>query len=369
MSSDESLQTIVIGGGQAGLAAGYFLAQQGARFVILDENDRPGQAWRRRWDSLRLFTPSQFNGLPGMRFPGPDYAFPTKDEVADYLTAYAQAFSLPVRYGVKVERLRRAGQGYEVTAGQARILAQNVIVATGPFHFPYTPPLSRDLAADILQVHSQDYRNPAQVAVRDVLVVGAGNSGAEIALELAKAGKRVWLAGRNVGRIPADRLGKAFGGRPYWWFISRVLSESTPIGRKMRSNVLYHGSPLIRAERRQVEAAGVETTPRLRGARGGQPELDDGRTLPVEAVVWATGYRPDFRWIDLPVFDEHGYPRHQRGVVPEAPGLYFAGLPFQTALSSALIGGVGSDARYVVSQTLRRDPVAYPANLESVQTP
>jgi putative flavoprotein involved in K+ transport len=181
-------------------------------------------------------------------------------------------------------------------------------------------------------------------------VVGAGNSGAEIGLELARAGKRVWLAGRDVGRIPADRLGKAFGGRLYWWIISRVLSVDTPIGRKMKSNVHYHGAPLIRASRQEIVDAGVESTPRVSGIRFGKPQLEDGRSLSVDGVIWATGFRPDYKWINLPVFDETGYPRHRRGIIQEAPGLYFVGLLFQTALSSALLGGVGAEARYIVQQ-------------------
>lgn len=214
MSMDESYQTIVIGGGQAGLAAGYFLAQQDERFAILDENKRNGEAWRNRWDSLRLFTPSKYNGLPGMPFPKLDFYFPTKDEVADYLEAYAREFKLPVLHGVKVEALTRNNQGYRLSTGAGSFHARNVIVATGPYQKPYTPGFAQELDPAILQVHSSAYCNPAQIPVQNVLVVGAGNSGAEIGLELARAGKRVWLAGRDVGRIPADRVGRVLGGRP-----------------------------------------------------------------------------------------------------------------------------------------------------------
>jgi putative flavoprotein involved in K+ transport len=347
---DERFQTIVVGGGQAGLASGYFLAQQGENFLILDEGLHTGDAWRGRWDSLRLFTPSQFNGLPGLPFPKPDYYFPTKDEVAGYLENYASQFNLPVRHGVKVEALHRDETGYRLSTGSSSLFARNVIVATGPYHQPYTPAFSRQLDPGIVQLHSSAYCNPQQIRVESVLVVGAGNSGVEIALELAKNGKRVWLAGRDVGRIPADNLGKALGGRPYWWFISRVLSVDTPVGRKMRSNVLYHGSPLIRAQRQNLVEAGVECVGRVAGVHSGKPQLEDDRGLAVEAVIWATGFRPDFKWIELPVFDEFGYPLHQRGIVQEAPGLYFVGLPFQTALSSALLGGVGADAAYVAGK-------------------
>lgn len=357
MSMEEALQTIVVGGGQAGLAAGYFLARKSGAageagssrvMAIFDENKRTGQAWRNRWDSLRLFTPAKFNGLPGKPFPKPDFYFPGKDEVADYLEAYAAQFHLPVRPGVRVERLARSEEGYRLLTNAGSFSARNVIVATGAYQKPYTPDLAQEIDPAIVQIHSSAYCNPAQVAARKVLVVGAGNSGAEIGLELARAGKQVWLAGRDVGRIPADQLGRVLGGRPYWWLISRVLSVNTPIGRKMRADILHHGAPLIGASPQAVTAAGIERVPRVAGAPGGQPRLEDGRSLAVEAIIWATGFRPNFGWIDLPVFDETGYPRHQRGVVPTAPGLYFVGLPFQTALSSALLGGVGADARYVV---------------------
>jgi putative flavoprotein involved in K+ transport len=255
-----------------------------------------------------------------------------------------------VRHNTKVEALTHNGQGYRLSTISGSFHARNVIVATGPYQKPYTPVFARDLDPAILQLHSSAYCNPQQIPVQNVLVVGAGNSGAEIGLELAKAGKRVWLAGRDVGRIPADRLGRAFGGRLYWWFISKVLSVDTPIGRKMKSNVHYHGAPLIRASRQEVAEAGIESTPRVSGTLSGKPQLEDGRSLPAEGVIWATGFHPDYKWIDLPVFDKQGYPRHQGGLVQGAPGLCFVGLLFQTALSSALLGGVGAEARHLVQQ-------------------
>lgn len=350
MSMEAAFDTIVIGGGQAGLAAGYFLAQKGKDFIILDEASRTGESWRNRWDSLRLFTPSQFDGLPGLPFPKPAFYFPTKDEVADYLECYAGQFHLPVRHNAKVETLRRSKDGFYVAVGTGHFTAQNVIVATGAYHKPYTPPFASQIDPGIFQLHSFAYRNPAQVPAENVLVIGAANSGAEIALDLIRANKQVWLAGRNVGSIPANTAGKLFGGRPYWWFTSRLLSVDTPVGRKMRPQMLTHGTPLIRARRKEIAQAGVELAPRLSGVQSGKPQLEDGRILPVEGIIWATGYHPDFSWIDLPVFDEQGYPRHQRGAVHEAPGLYFVGLHFQTALSSALLGGVGADAAYIAGQ-------------------
>jgi putative flavoprotein involved in K+ transport len=358
MSMDEQVKTIVIGSGQAGLAAGYYLSQRGARsagndsFLILDENMRTGDSWRRRWDGLRLFTPAKYNSLPGKRFPGADFYFPTKDEAAAYLEDYAGSFNLPVRHNVKVLRLSRDQAGYQVSTSVGSLRAKNVIIATGAYQKPFTPAFARELDPAIFQVHSAAYCNPQQVPAQNVLVVGAGNSGVEIALELARAGKQVWLSGRNVGRIPANRLGRILGGRPYWFLISRVLSIHTPMGRKMRDVVLHHGAPLIRANMQEVTGAGIVSAPRVKDVVSGKPELEDERALPVDGIIWATGFRPDYSWIDLPIFDVTGYPRHQRGVVAEVPGLYFTGLPFQTALSSALLGGAGSDAEYIVRKIL-----------------
>ena len=350
-NTEEAFDTIVVGGGQAGLAAGYYLAQRGERFVILDDRLRTGKSWRGRWDSLRLFTPSQLNALPGMPFPAASFTFPSKDDAADYLEAYVEAFHLPVRHGVKVETLSRSEQGYRLTAGTASYSARNVIVATGAYQSPHSPAFAAELDPAILQLHSSAYCNPEQIPVQSVLVVGAGNSGAEIALELARAGKQVWLAGRDVGRLPVDApIGKAFDGRLFFWVISRVLSVGTPMGRRFMAKLFDHGAPLGSVRRQEVAEAGVELTPRVSGVQSGKPQLEDGRILPAQAVVWATGYRPDFSWIDLPIFGQDGYPRHTRGVVEDAPGLYFVGLQFQTAVSSSLLGGVGADAEYVTAQ-------------------
>jgi putative flavoprotein involved in K+ transport len=350
MSRDESFDIIIIGGGQAGLAAGYYLTQRKENYIILDEHTRTGDTWRQRWDSLRLFTPSQNNYLPGMKFPKPDFYFPTKDEAADFLETYARHFSLPVRYGVKIENLNRNGAGYKLSAGDTTFQATKVIVATGAYHTPHIPAVAKEFNSNLFQMHSINYRNPTDVPVKDLVVVGAGNSGAEIALELSKAGKNVWLAGRDVGLIQANKYARLLGGKPYWWFLRRVMTTRTPLGRKMKANVLIHGNPLVRLRREEIAAAGVEFTPRLVGSNSGHPQVDGGRVLPAGGILWATGFHPDYQWIKLPIFDESGRPRHVRGVVPEAPGLFFLGLHFQTGLTSSLLGGVGEDAKYITSQ-------------------
>ena len=350
-STDESFDTIVIGGGQAGLAVGYFLARQGGNFIILDDNSRTGDSWRKRWDSLRLFTPSQFNGLPGMPFPKPDNYLPSKNEVADYLEEYAKQFNLPIRHSIKVKTLSRDGKGYHIVADAFTFSARNVIVATGAFQLPYTPAIASELDPAIFQLHSSAYCNPQQTPGQSVLIVGAGNSGVEIALELVKDGRQVWLAGRDVGLLPSNRpLARIFGGRPLWWFMSHVLTVNTPIGRKVSAGTVHHGTPLGRVRREDVAQAGVRLLPRVSGVQSGKPQIEDGRVLAVDSVIWATGLRPDYHWINLPIFEEHGSPRHSRGVVQDMPGLYFVGLMFQTGLTSALLGGVGADAAYIAGQ-------------------
>ncbi len=330
------------------------LHAKGENFIILDKNPSTGDVWRGRWDSLRLFTPSQFDGLPGMPFPKSKNYFPPKDEVADYLEEYARQFNLPVSHNIKVESLQRNGRNFQISAGSARFTARNVIIATGPYQASYSPSFSKELDPEILQLHSSAYINPKQLPVNSVLVVGSGNSGAEIALELSKVGKQVWLAGRDVGRVPSNsRLGKLFDGRPLWWFLTHVLTTNTPMGRKMQASLSHHGAPLGRICRDDIARAGVIFTPRMSGVHTGKPQLMDGRILPAEGVIWATGFQPDYSWIKLPILDEYGYPEHSRGIVQNAVGLYFIGLPFQTGLNSSLLGGVGKDAAYIAAQVAR----------------
>jgi putative flavoprotein involved in K+ transport len=359
----ERYETVVVGGGQAGLATGYHLARLGRPFVILDAGQRVGDAWRARWDSLRLFTPARYSGLPGMGFPAAAWHYPTKDEVAEYLETYAARFQLPVRAGVRVDGLTRQGDRYLVTAGERRFEAANVVVASGAYHLPLVPSFAAELDPGILQLHSSGYRRPAQLQEGGVLVVGAANSGAEIAVELSGA-HRIWLSGRHPGSEPTragTRLDRLLTP-PFWFFISQVLTVDTPIGRKLRPKLMGAGTPLARVRRRDIAAAGIERVPRTAGARDGLPVLEDGRALEVANVVWCTGYRPDFSWIDLPVTDDDGQPRHDRGVVAGQPGLYFVGLFFQSAVSSALVGGVGRDADQIVVRIAARKPAKVDAS-------
>ncbi len=353
----ERIETIVIGGGQSGLAVGYHLTRRGRPFVILDANDRIGDSWRKRWDSLRVFTPARINGLPGMPFSAPSSSFPTKDEVADYLAAYAARFKLPVRTGVRVDGLSRVGDRFVVTSGDRRFEADNVVVGTGWFHNPRVPVFARELDSAIMQMHSSEYRNPSQLREGGTLIVGAGNSGAEIALEVSR-GHPTWLSGRDTGHEPVrpgsgpDRLVTAL----MWFAAMHVLTVKTPIGRKVQRMFRSRGIPLGRVRRKDVTAAGVELVPRTAGVRDGSPVLEDGRVLDVANVIWCTGLAPDFRWISLPIFNEDGDPMHDRGVVESESGLYFIGMYFLYALASVLIGGVGRDAEHVARHIASRPP-------------
>jgi putative flavoprotein involved in K+ transport len=358
MHSDgaERFETVIIGGGQAGLAAGYHLAKRGVPFVILDASERIGDAWRNRWDSLRLFTPAKYDGLPGWRFPASKWTFPTKDEMADYLEAYAERFDLPVRSGVSVNGLSRDGDRYMVVSGERRFEADRIVVATGAERVPKLPPFAFELDTGIVLLHSSDYRNPGQLREGDVLVVGLGNSGAEIAFELSKS-KRTWLSGKPSGQIPVRHGSRAsrFGFPIFRFAGTHVLTKGTPIGRKVGPKVATMAAPLVRVKTKDLVAAGVERVPRVVGVRDGMPVVEDDRVLEVANVIWCTGYRQEFSWIDLPIFGEDGEPVHDRGVVVSEPGMYFMGLIFQYAVASDVIPGVGRDAKYIAKHIATRE--------------
>jgi len=351
----ERIGTVIIGGGQAGLAVGYHLARRERSVVILDANERIGDSWRERWDSLRVFTPARYDGLPGWSFPAPAWSYPTKDEVADYLESYAARFRLPVRTGMRVDGLTRKDGGYVVTSGLSRYEADNVVVATGGYQSRRIPVFASELDPNITQLHSSEYRNPSQLREGGVLVVGAGNSGAEIALE-SSPDHQTWLSGRDTGQEPvrAGSLSDRLFTPPFWFLLSHVLTVRTPIGRRVRHQLSNRGLPLARVRRKDLIRARVERVPRVTGVRDGLPMLADGAVLDPANVIWCTGFVPDFGWIDLPVFDQDGGPRHERGVVRSEPGLYFIGLFFLSTGSSSLLGGVGRDAghiaRHIASQ-------------------
>jgi putative flavoprotein involved in K+ transport len=355
--ADQYFEVVIVGAGQAGLATGYHLKRLGVDHLILDENEEVGAAWRNRWDSLRLFTPGRYNSLPGMPYPGPPHSLPGKDDIAEYLKAYRARFELPVRTEVKVNRLSFDGDRYLVETGDGQITTNNVVVATGAFHHPRVYDFANLLSPDIVQMHSSDYRRPSQIPEGPVLVVGAGQSGAEIALDLVEQ-HQVWLSGEDHGEEPvrpgsaADRL-----VTPIMVFAAtKVINVANPIGRRMRDHFLNppRGIPRAGGTRKRIREAGIEWVGRVVGATDGLPQLEDGRIVDVAGVIWTTGFRPDYGWIELPIFDDFGYPVHERGVVKSQSGLYFMGLLFQRTLSSALLVGVGKDAEYVAGQIVAR---------------
>ncbi|WP_433161024.1 flavin-containing monooxygenase [Kribbella sp. CA-247076] len=344
-------ETVVIGAGQAGLSAGYHLAKRGKPFIILDGAQEVGGSWLNRWDSLRLFTPAGRDNLPGTKFGG-GYTFPSKNEMVAYLQRYAEQHQLPVRLDTRVDGLFREGDGFRVTAGTESFEADNVILATGVHRVPKIPDFAGELSSDIVQLHTAGYRNPDQLQPGTVLIVGAGNSGAEIGVEVGMTHK-VLLAGRNVGYLPIEM--RSWQGKVMfpliWWVWEHVLTETKKPGRKVQAEALKeHGQFLIRQKEKDLLAVGIERVPRITGVVDGRPQTEDGVLLDVANVIWCTGFLPDFGWIDLPGLDASSRIASQRGAVVGQPGLYVLGQEFQYMFNSHTTGGVGKDAAYIVKQ-------------------
>jgi putative flavoprotein involved in K+ transport len=356
----EHVPTVIVGAGQAGLATAYHLSRSGHRSVVLDRHHRVGDQWRERYDSLVLNTPARRDALPGLPFPGSPRAYPTADELADYLEGYVRTFDLRVDGGVDVRSVDRQEDGtWLVSTDRGTYAAENVVVATGGDHHPQVPEIHDLLDPGIRQVHSSAYRNPDQLLPGPVLVVGLGQSGSDIALELARAGREVTVSGKAPGEVPVE-IGSLRGriGFSVLWFVwNHVLTERTPPGRKARAGIrggTLH-APLLRVKRRHLDEAGVRRLEaRATGVVDGRPALSDGTVLDVANVVWCTGYGQDFSFIHPSPLGDDGWPRDRGGVVPDLPGLYFMGLLFQRGLYSMLIGGAGRDAQYVARHVAAR---------------
>ena len=341
---DEHHEVIVVGGGQAGLVIGYFLAQHGHNFAILEAAEEPAAAWRARWDSLKLFTPARYSGLPGLRFPGDPDAHPRRDDVATYLTGYARHFALPVVLGSRVRAIRRTDSGYVVEVDGRSYRADQVVIATGPFQVPFVPAIADDLGHDVFQIHSTRYRAPGDLPDGPVLVVGGGNTGFQIAEELS-ATREVHLSiGSRQTPLPQRIL-----GRNLFWYLEKLgamgKSTDTRIGRRLAGRDTLIGSNPRTLRKRH----GVQLHPRAVEASGRTIRFSDRSGLDVNAVIWATGFRNDHSWIDAPIFDDRQRVVHRRGVT-DSPGLYFVGLTWQYTRGSALIGWVGDDAAYIADQ-------------------
>lgn len=348
------IDTVIVGAGQAGLATARQLSAHGQPCVVLEANSRIGDGWRRQWDSLRLYTPAQYDGLPGLPFPAKRWSFPGKDQVADYLAEYAEVFDLPVQLDTRVRRLTRGGSGFLVETDRGAYSCRHVVVATGTFgRTPHIPAVAEQLDPGILQLHSSQYRRPGQLQNGPVLVVGASHSGSDIAWEVAE-GHQTILAGRDCGQIPPRLESPAMRALfPVMLFAWRhVLTRRTPMGRRQMAHVRGHGGPMLRVKRADLDARGVErVTSRIEEARKGLPVVD-GTAREVTNVVWATGFDQDFGWIDLDVVGADGWPREFRGEADDIAGLHFCGLSFQYSFSSMLLPGVGRDAARIARRIM-----------------
>lgn len=337
----EPLDVLVVGGGQAGLAMGYHLAQRGLRFKILDAGAAVGDVWRRRWDSLKLFTPAQYDNLPGMAFPAPADTYPGKDDIAAFLRAYVERFELPVQLDSTVRSLTLDGDDYIARTDNGMFVAKQVVVATGPFQVPFVPPIAKDFDAELKQIHSVDYRNPSSVPEGKILVVGGANTGCQIALELSESREVEISVGQRLPTIPQRPL-----NRDVWWWGTRVgltrVTVASKLGKRLSGRDVVIGDGL-----RGLRKVGVKVQPRMTGAEDRTATFEDGGASDVDGVVWATGYRTDHSWIDIPgLRDESGRVIHERGVTPVA-GLYMLGLSWQNTRTSALLGWVTNDAEFI----------------------
>jgi putative flavoprotein involved in K+ transport len=358
--SNQHIETLIIGAGQAGLSTGYHLKRLNRPFLIVDGNERVGDNWRQQWDTLRLYTPAKYDRLPGLPFPGDQWAFPQKDQVADYLESYALRYDLPVRTNTRIDALEaRPAGGYTASVGADTITCDNVVVATGTFgRTPNIPDFAAELDPSVLQMHSSQYRRPSQLRPGNVLVVGASHSGTDVAYEVALTHETV-LSGRDCGQIPfriEHPMNRVFF--PVMIFAARhLLTRRTPIGRKAMEEIRAHGGPMIRVKREDLAKRGVERVlSRVTGVSGGLPMLDDGRVVDAANVVWCTGFRQVLDWIKLPILREDGWPTEYRGVVETTPGLFFCGLSFQFGFSSMVLPGISRDAEYLARLIAARTP-------------
>jgi len=354
--SPDQFDVAVIGGGQAGLAMAWHLARHHLRFVVLEAGPEIGHTWRSRWDSLKLFTPTQYNSLPGMPFPGSPDTYPTKDPVADYLNAYATAFNLPVQLNARVTQLSRTENGFEVRTQDAVFRAHQVVVATGPFQVPFVPLAAQRLDGSVTQLHSAAYRNSQALPPGPVLVVGGGNSGFQIAEELVVAGRQADLSIASKAPMLPQRL----AGKDLFWWLTRLrlmrVSVESRLGHRLSSRPDF----IIGSSRRRLKAAGVRFRPGVAGADGHTVRFTDGTSLEAGIVIWATGYRSDYSWIAIPGVIRDGKVAHRRGVT-DVPGLYFLGLPWQHTRGSALLGFVHEDAAYLAGRITTNARATQPA--------
>jgi putative flavoprotein involved in K+ transport len=339
---------IVVGAGQAGLSIAWHLKKAGFNFLVIDGDNEIGGSWVRRWDSLSLFTPSEYNGLPGMDFPMKRGKYPGKQVVGDYLKSYVKQFDLPVRLNCKAGKMDRVGDHYEIQTPDGVLMTSNTIIATGPFHTPFKPKLSTQLSSDIVQLHSSEYKNPEQLNKGDTLVVGAGDSGVQILAELADTNRQVYLSGNCSSAV----LPQEFLGKTLWWWLSKLgilgASKYSWLGKKLSKTM----QPIIGTDVKAVLAkSNVSQLGRATEGQGNSITFENTKLDSIKNIVWATGFRPDFSWINNVTLDEQGYPENYRGIAKQE-GLYFIGLPWMHTRGSATLGGVQHDAEFLIQQFL-----------------
>lgn len=339
---------IIIGSGQAGLSMGYYLKKTALSFVIIDQNTRIGDTWRNRYDSLTLFTPPLYSSLPGLRLKKERNCMPTKDDIADYLENYAKTFSLPVQLGIHVKNVSKIDDFFSLETNKGVVEARTLVVATGPFHTPRIPSFSKKLSKDIVQLHSSSYKNPSQLKDGNVLVVGAGNSGAQIAVELANTHKTYLSTSGKLRFLPLFIMNKNI----FWWFDKIGILKATRdsfIGRKLQ----LYGDPIFGTQLKTKMKAGlVHLRECTKTASENEVIFADASPLKVDNIIWATGFRPNYDWLNLPnLVDKQGNIIHKRGITQQK-GVFFLGLPWQYRRGSSLLEGVGKDAYYLYQHIL-----------------
>ncbi len=335
---------IIIGAGQAGLAIAYYLNKQNANYLIVDANSETGAPWLKRWDSLKLFTPSEFNHLPGMKFPHKKGHYANKYEVADYLKKYVDKFDIPVEFNQKITCLKKGNKVFTLKSDTKEFTAKNVIIATGPFHKPFTPKCHTKISKDIIQIHSEHYKSPNQLQEGATLVVGAGDSGVQILNEVSETNKSVYFSGNtNIMSIPQEFLGKTL-----WWWFSKIgfltAHKYSWIGKKLSKG----GQPVIGTDVKILfKKKNVTCVGRTLDANEETITFEKQEVNDIKNIVWATGFKPNFNWIDGIELDDDYYPKNYRGVSDNIEGLYFLGLPWLYTRGSATLGGVKKDAKYL----------------------
>ncbi|CAM1350422.1 flavin-containing monooxygenase [Tenacibaculum ascidiaceicola] len=339
------LDFVIMGGAQAGLSMAYHLKKMEKSFIVVDGEEEIGASWLNRWDSLKLFTPTEYNHLPGLKFNAPKGHYPSKYEVSDYFKSYVKKFDIPVQLNTLVTSVKKSAKGFHVIYNEGEILAKNIIVATGPFHIPYTPPCHTKLSDEVLQMHSNYYKNSKQLQEGDVLVVGGGDSGYQILDEISKdkKSKTVYFSGdTKVKTLPQQFLGKTL-----WWWFTLIgflkFNKYSWIGKKISTSL----QPVIGTDVKEIlSRENVVTVGRTKDALDNEVVFENKKVTSIKNIIWATGYRPNFKWIEGLELDSDNYPKNYRGV-SNIEGLYFIGLPWMYTRGSATLGGVSKDASYL----------------------